>query len=48
MEAGRSGPLYRWTSGPRTKDGGESGAKIGEDQSKGGGWGVSWDTEGEG
>ena len=47
VEAGRSGRLPRWTGGLRSEEGGESGAKIGEAQSKGSGWGGSWYTVGE-
>ena len=47
VEAGGSGRLYRWTGGPRLEEGGESGARRGEAQSKGGGWGGNQETEGD-
>ena len=48
MEAAESGRLYRWTGGPRPKEGGESGANSGASQSKCGVWGGIRDTEGDG
>ena len=48
MEADGRGRLSRLIGGPRPEDGGESGEKSGADQSKGGGWGGSRDTEGDG
>ena len=40
--------MSRWTGGPRPKEGGELAAKSGEAQSKGGGYGGSWNMEGDG
>ena len=48
MEAGGSGRLSRWTGGPRTEEGLKLGENIGAEQSKGGGWESSQDTEGDG
>ena len=48
VEDGGSGPLSRWTFGPITEEGGESGAKSGSDQSQGDGWGGIQDTGGDG
>ena len=47
MEIGGCEQLSRWTGGPRPEEGRESGEKSGAAQSNGGGWGGSWNTEGE-
>ena len=48
VEAGGSGRLSRWTGGPIPEEGLTLGEHIGAEQSKGGGWESSQDTEGDG